>query len=84
VAPEIGISPITIRTAIYVDGFNFYYWLKSTPFRWINIERLALNALAHAVFRHQIVAIKYLTARISTTAQANATSCEQWQRRPAD
>lgn len=35
-----------IRTAVYVDGFNFYYWLKLSPYRWIDLKALALHAIA--------------------------------------
>ena len=66
-APAVVVNPVIVRTAIYVDGFNLYYWLKPTPFRWINIERLSLNALAHESFRHQLVALKYFTAKVSET-----------------
>jgi hypothetical protein len=57
-----------MRTAIYVDGFNFFYWLKPTPYRWIDLEALAFAALAHPAIRHEIVAVKYFTARVSATA----------------
>jgi hypothetical protein len=35
-APAIAPATAAVRTAIHVDGFNFYYWLKPSPFRWIN------------------------------------------------
>ena len=60
--------PVAIRTAIYVDGFNLYYWLKPTPFRWVDVRKLGLNALYHPSFRHQLVVLKYFTARVSRTA----------------
>jgi uncharacterized LabA/DUF88 family protein len=60
--------PVALRTAIYVDGFNFYYWLKPTSFRWIDVKQIGLNALSHPAFRHDLVAIKYFTARVSRTA----------------
>ncbi len=62
------MAPHASRTAVYVDGFNFYYWLKPTPFRWVNVKQIALNALRHASIRHEIVAVKYFTARVSRTA----------------
>lgn len=67
-APVAISKLIAIRTVVYVDGFNLYYWLKPTPFRWINIERLVLSALAYKSFHHQLVAIKYFTAEVSDTA----------------
>jgi hypothetical protein len=31
----------TMKTNVYVDGFNLYYGcLKNTPFRWLNIAEL--------------------------------------------
>jgi uncharacterized LabA/DUF88 family protein len=63
------VAPLSVvRTAVYVDGFNLYYWLKSTPFRWIDIEQLVLGALANKSFRHQLVSLKYFTAEVSDTA----------------
>jgi len=66
-APADSIKPVAMRTAIYVDGFNLYYWLKPSPFRWIDVKRLALIALAHRSFHHQVVSVKYFTARVSRT-----------------
>ena len=28
------------NTIIYIDGFNLYYSLKGTPFKWLNIQQL--------------------------------------------
>jgi NYN domain len=56
-----------IRTAVYVDGFNFYYWLKPLPYRWIDLKALALNAIRKPDKQHVIVAVKYFTARVSDT-----------------
>jgi hypothetical protein len=66
-APAIAPATAAVRTAIYVNGFNLYYWLKPSPFRWINIEKLAVNALAHATIQHQFVGVKYFTAKVSET-----------------
>ncbi len=57
-----------IRTAIYVDGFNLYYWLKASPYRWIDIKALAVSAIASSGKENQIVAVKYFTARVKDTA----------------
>lgn len=81
-APVAISKLIAIRTAVYVDGFNLYYWLKPTPFRWINIERLVLNALAYKSFHHQLVAIKYFTAEVSDTASDPGKHRRQRKRMP--
>jgi hypothetical protein len=55
-----------MRTIIYVDGFNLYYRaVKGTPWKWLD-----LLALFRAVLQphHQIVRIKYFTARVTGTA----------------
>jgi uncharacterized LabA/DUF88 family protein len=50
-----------MKTNIYVDGFNLYYGvLKSTPYRWLNIEELCRNEFpANTINR-----IRYFTARV--------------------
>lgn len=51
-----------MKTVVYVDGFNLYYGaLKGTPFKWLNIWQLCQYLLP----QHQIVKIKYYTARVS-------------------
>jgi uncharacterized LabA/DUF88 family protein len=56
-----------MRTAVYVDGFNLYYWLKPLPYRWIDLKALALNVISRPDQQHEIVAVKYFTARVSDT-----------------
>jgi hypothetical protein len=58
-----------IRTAIYIDGFNLYYWLKPTPYRWVDLRQLAVQAIAHPVIQHDVVTLKYFTARVSATVR---------------
>ena len=54
-----------MRTAVYVDGFNLYYGaLKNTNFKWLDLVALFEKILAP---HHQIVAVKYFTARVSET-----------------
>jgi len=53
----------TVRTAVYVDGFNLYYRaLKNTRYKWLDLQKLSRQILAPS---HDIVAIKYFTADIS-------------------
>lgn len=56
-----------MRTAVYIDGFNLYYWLKPLPYRWIDLRALTLNAITKPDKQHDIVAIKYFTAHVSDT-----------------
>jgi hypothetical protein len=49
-----------VRTAVYVDGFNLFYWLKPLPYRWVDLKALTLNAIAQPGKEHEIVAIKYI------------------------
>ena len=54
-----------MRTFVYVDGFNLYYGaLKGTPWRWLDPVALFGKVLQP---RHDIVAVKYFTARVSGT-----------------
>lgn len=61
------MTPPIIRTSVYIDGFNLYYWLKPLPYRWIDLKTLALRAIKKPDKEHSIVAVKYFTARVSDT-----------------
>ena len=50
------------KTIIYIDGFNLYYRLKDTPFKWLNLQKLS-NAYLDSR-QHKIIQIKYFTAQI--------------------
>lgn len=52
----------TQRTYVYIDGFNLYYGaLKNTPYKWLNLKLLFHHLLNDS---HEIIAIKYYTARV--------------------
>lgn len=48
------------RTCVFVDGFNVYYGIRYTPYRWLDLGRLARLTVPDA----EINAIRYFTARI--------------------
>lgn len=55
-----------MRARAYIDGFNLYYrGLKSTPFKWLNIRRLAEELLGP---NDDIELIRYFTADVSPRA----------------
>ena len=47
---------------VYVDGFNLYYRLKKTSFKWLDLK-LFLNACID-LDRYEIKKIKYFSARV--------------------
>ena len=52
----------TIRTNIYVDGFNLYYGaLRNSRYKWLNLRRLGELLLRPD---NEIIQIKYFTARV--------------------
>jgi uncharacterized LabA/DUF88 family protein len=52
----------SIKTYVYIDGFNFYYGaLRKTPYRWVNVRKLCELLLP----KNTVVEIKYFTARVS-------------------
>ena len=58
------------RVAVYIDGFNLFYGLRSKGWRryyWLDIYRLAQNLLLPG---QSLAAVKYFTARYSIHAQA--------------
>ena len=48
------------RTRVYVDGFNIYYGIRFTPYRWLDLGRLARLLVPNV----ELDAIRYFTARI--------------------
>lgn len=51
------------RIIVYIDGFNLYYCaLKNTGYKWLDLEAMCRNLLNPAA--HDIVAVKYFTARV--------------------
>jgi hypothetical protein len=51
-----------MKTFVYVDGFNLYYGaVRGTPFKWLDIGKMCRLLLP----KHDIVRIKYFTARVS-------------------
>ena len=55
----------SMRTFVYVDGFNLYYGaLKGTSWKWLDLVVLFEKVLQQ---HHDILAIKYFTARVSGT-----------------
>ncbi len=56
----------TLRTNVYVDGFNLYYGaLRNTPFKWLNVEAMCTLLLPPS--QHSINRVRYFTARVSAT-----------------
>ena len=54
-----------MRTFVYVDGFNLYYGaLKGTPWKWLDLPALFAKVLRP---HHDILKVKYFTARVSGT-----------------
>ena len=55
-----------MRTFVYVDGFNLYYGaLKDSSWKWLDLLALFEKVLQP---HHDILAIKYFTARVSGTS----------------
>lgn len=54
-----------MRTYVYIDGFNLYYQsLKDSPWKWLDLLTLCQTVI-HS--HHEILKIKYFTARVSAT-----------------
>ena len=61
-----GESPLLLfkdmKTFIYIDGFNLYYRLKDTPYKWLDLQKLSRFYLN--LKQHKTVKIKYFTAQV--------------------
>ena len=58
------MADTTQRVAVYVDGFNFFYGLRSKAWRryyWLDVHRLAENLLRPG---QTLAAVRYFTARV--------------------
>lgn len=64
-----------LNTNVYIDGLNLYYSLKNTPYKWLNIKTLVESVLDSSW--HNIVAIKYFTARVQSTLTDNSKDSRQ-------
>ena len=51
--------------------------MKPLPYRWIDLKTLVLNAIAKPGKEHEVVAIKYFTARVSDTRDDPGKSTRQ-------
>ncbi len=50
------------KTIVYIDGFNLYYRIKYTPYKWLNIQKLSQSYLD--LKQNEIIKIKYFTAKV--------------------
>ena len=66
-----GIRFCSMRTIVYVDGFNLYYRLlqKRPDLRWLNIKDLSETVLNQ---ENNIICVKYFTARVSGKIKADS------------
>ncbi len=63
------------KTIVYIDGFNFYYGcLKGSPYKWLDLKSLFTKLLDET---HELVAIKYFTAPISSRGGDNSSRLRQ-------
>ena len=47
-----------MKTIIYIDGFNLYYRLKHTPYKWLDLHKLSkfyLDSEEHQILKNQVV-----------------------------
>lgn len=52
----------TLRTAVYIDGFNFYYGtVRGTPYKWTDPVSLFQKVLGE---QNSLQKVKYFTARV--------------------
>ena len=56
-----------LRTVVYIDGFNLYYRVKHTAYKWLNLQKLSEIYLN--LEKHDIIKIKYFTALVKGTLE---------------
>ena len=65
------------RVAVYIDGFNLYYGLKSKGWRryyWLDLRRMAENLLRPG---QELAMVRYFTTRISPAPQDPSKAVRQ-------
>lgn len=71
----LAIWGVTIRTYVYIDGFNLYYGaVKGTSFRWLNPVELTQQLIPSS---HTIERLKYFTARVSGAVDPTVPARQQ-------
>ena len=63
------------KTIVYIDGFNLYYRLKDTPYRWLNPQKLSEFYLNPR--QNNIIEIKYFTALVKRNSSNNSNIIKQ-------
>lgn len=64
-----------MKTFVYVDGFNLYYAvLKGSTNKWLDLRRLFSTVLQP---HHEILSIKYFTARVSARSSQDGSPTRQ-------
>jgi uncharacterized LabA/DUF88 family protein len=56
-----------LKTIVYIDGFNLYFGcLRHTPFKWLDVAKLAERLSREQNPSANIIEVKYFTADIKT------------------
>lgn len=64
-----------MKTIVYIDGFNLYYGcLKNTSLKWLNLYEFTKS---HLGTHHQILEIKYYTAKVTSPSRDPQKSARQ-------
>jgi hypothetical protein len=65
------VASKSLKTYVYIDGFNLYYGaLRKTRYKWLDLAKFCQTILPN----DYIVAIKYFTAKVSGTKPGLADS----------
>jgi uncharacterized LabA/DUF88 family protein len=78
-------APMSLRTAVFVDGYNLYYGrLRGTPFKWLDIVALCENLLAqrsqNETLAHVHLFSAHANASFATHGQASVEAQSAYHR----
>ncbi len=65
-----------MRIYVYIDGFNLYYAIKNTPYKWLDVKRFSENILP-AKLDASIQKVRYFTARVSGSTDIGSPRRQQ-------
>lgn len=66
----MSMSTAKPKTHVYIDGFNLYYRLRRTPYKWLDLHTMLTRLLPG----HDIEIVRYFTARIKPLDDPSAPS----------
>jgi hypothetical protein len=70
--PFMGVQ--ALKTIVYIDGFNLFYAIRQSGFKWLNLYALSQKVLPE---NYSVTDVKYYTAHVSGAADPDQPRRQQ-------